>query len=935
MDRPVVVSPRSRRIAVAAVLAVVALIILGGAATFYTDLLWFRETRFTSVFWTEIRTKASLGTAFGAIFGVLLGANLLIAQKITSPRRFFTVSDQMLERYRATLQPYVRWIVLGAAALFGLFAGSGATGQWKSWLLFRHGGEFGRTDPVFGKDLGFYVFRLPFHRFLFTWGFSTLLIITLVVAGAHYLLGGIRAAPRGPRIAPEVRAHLSVLLGAMVLLKAWGYRLDQMSLLYSPRGTVTGASYTDVNAQLPALKLLVIIALLVGVMFLVNAWIRAWVLPLAGIGLLFVTSILAGGIYPAFVQRVRVAPVERTREAPYIERNIEATRASFDIDKDRVTVKGFPARTALDKRTIDRNRETVDNIRLWEPTVLADVYVQLQQIRQYYQFGDVDVDRYSVDGRRIQVMLSAREMVQSDLQEAAKTWVNTRLIYTHGFGVVASRVNRVGKEGQPDFLLKNIPPQAAGSGLEVTQPRVYFGEKEETPYVVVRSQEKELDYPAGETFEGTTYSGTGGVPLKDFFRRAAFAWRFRDVNLVLSGALRSDSRIMFRRNVGDRVRRVAPFLKFDGDPYIAIVGGRLVWIVDAYTTSDMYPYAQRVDLGDITGGMLLGSANYIRNSVKATVDAENGTVTLYLWDESDPVIRAWGSIFPGILTPRSEMPPELLEHVRYPEDLFKVQTDRYALYHMTDPEDFYLKEDAWEVPADPTAPASNPRMLPPYYVLMKLPGERAAEFVLMRPFTPNNRQNMIAWMAARSDPADYGRLMSFTFPKQSVVPGPGQVEARMNQDPAVSTDRTFFDQAKSEVILGNLLVIPIEDSLLYVQPWYLSGQGSRLPELKRVIVLAGDKVKIGQTLEEALGLLLGTAPEVPTETAPPPGATIASLVREALERYAAAQAALRRGDLAGFQRELERMKQALDRAAEAGPSATPSPTPQSSPPPRA
>jgi hypothetical protein len=926
---------RRRKLGVAfGVGAFVFLIVSGIAASFYTDLLWFTETGFTSVFWREVSTKATLGAVFGLIFAVLLLVNLWVVQKITSPYRLFTAQDQILERYRMTLRPYVRRGAAAMAIVFGLFAGSGATTQWRNWLLFSHQQRFGESDPIFGKDLGFFVFRLPFHRFLFSWTFSTLVVITIIVALAHYFMGGIRQAPAGERVAPAVKAHLSVLFGVIVLLKAWGYRLDQFNLLYSSRGSVDGASYTDVHAQMPALRLLVFIAIVCGILFLVNIRFRGWTLPTAGIAILAVTSIAAGAIYPAVVQRVRVAPAERDRERPYIERNIKATRAAFGIDNRTVDVSPLPPDSPLTKQMLAERRETVENIRLWKPELLSLTFTQLQRNTNFYEFPDVDVDRYDVAGARRQIMISAREVATAELPERAKTWQNLHLFYTHGFGVVASRVNAVTPEGQPDFVIADIPPKSIAGAPEIKEPRIYFGEIDDPQFVVVRSKTLELDYPRGQTsFVSSQYAGKGGIEMKGFLRKLAFAWRFRDVNLVLSNQISSTSRIMFRRGVADRVQRVAPFLQLDADPYIAIVNDRLVWIQDAYTTSDMYPYSERVSLADLTDRHLRGRANYIRNSVKATVDALDGTVTLYQWDDKDPVINAWREIFPKAFRPAAEMPAELRSHVRYPEDLFRVQAEQFALYHITDPIDFYTRTDVWRIPNDPTRSASqDPKPFTPYYVLMSLPDSNRAEFVLMIPFTPfsageNPRQNMTAWLAARSDPDVYGKLRAFEFGKQKVVSGPEQVFTRMINDSIVSRDLALLDPTTTRqgILYGNLLVIPIDDSILYVMPVYrTTAAGSRLPELKRVIVVARDKISIADTLKAAIDGLF--AARTPSTGPPAAGATVAELVGEALAHFQAAQRAFAAGDFTTYGAELEKLEQAL-RAANQEASPSPSPAP--------
>jgi len=924
-----------RSLVIAAIVVVVGLILLGGVATFYTDLLWFKETGFRSVFYTQIWTKTALGLTFGVAFALVMLVNLWVVHKLTSPYRLFTMQDQVLERYRATLQPYVRLGVVGLALLFGLFAGSGATSQWRNWLLFSHRQSFGGpVDPIFHKDIGFYVFRLPFERFVFTWAFSSLLVITLVVAGAHYFMGGIRSGPAGERVTPQVKAHLSVLLGALVLLKGWGYRLDQFGLLYSPRGTVTGATYTDVHAQLPALKLLVIIAIVSAVLFLINIRLRGWIMPAAALGILILTSVIAGGIYPALVQRLSVTPQERTRERPFIQRNIDATRTAFGLDK--IKARGFPDDQTLDSKAIARNGGTIQNIRLWSPEteVLGQVYTQLQRITQYYEFLDVDIDRYTTGTLRRQVMLSAREIVQSGLPSSARTWLNNHLVYTHGFGVVASRVDKVTPEGQPDFIIKDIPGTEVAGLPVITQPRIYFGESEDVPFVLVNTTEKELDYPSatGEGVQSTNYAGNGGIAMSSFLRRAAFAWRFRDFNVLISGAIKPDSRIIFRRKIQDRLQQVAPFLKLDGDPYIAIVDGRLTWINDAYTSTDMYPYSQRLDLGGVTGH-LSGRGNYVRNSVKATVDALNGTITLYVFDPTDPLIKAWQSVWPGIFRPASAMSADLRAHLRYPEDLFTLQAQQYTLYHITAANDFYQREDAWRIPDDPRPNKDQP--FPPYYVIMRLPGEKQEQFILMQPFAPfsqtgagatsTRRTNMTAWLAARSDPTGYGEMLSYVFPRQKNVPGPEQVQARINQDPLVSAQITLWNQSGSGVIYGNLLVIPIEDSLLYVQPLYLAATRGALPELKRVVVVAGDTVKMGVSLDDALNAVFGGGAGAPIEggTGATPTQTVGgtSPIDVALRDLQAADAALKRGDLAEYQREVNAAHAALEQANK------PSPTP--------
>lgn len=925
---PVPTRPRRRRpLVVAGAITVLAIVLLGSSASFYTEILWFRETGYERVLWTGLRTQFALGAAFGVIFALLLLLNLWIVHKITNPARLFTVPDQVLERYRATLRPYTRWVVIGLAVMFGLFAGTGASVRWRDWLLYQNATNFGSTDPVFNKDIGFFVFKLPFQQFLFAWGFSTLIVMIVVVGAAHYFMGGIRPQARGERVAPEVRAHLSVLMGLAVLLKAWGYRLDQFNLLYSPRGQVTGASYTDINAQLPALKLLVIIAIACSVFFFLNARLRNWILPIGGIAILALMSVIAGGAYPAAVQRFRVTPNERLRERPFIARNIEATRKAYAIDG--VTVKQFGGTARLKPDDVNSNRATIENIRLWDPDVLGSVYLSLQRIKQYYEFLDVDVDRYAFpEGRRL-VMLSPREIFPDGLPAEAQTWLNRHLVYTHGYGVVASRVDRVDPDGQPSFIIRNVPPQAVAGGPQITDPRIYFGDQDPSAFIVVNSEQKELDYPQGDKFAETQYDGKGGIRLSGVIQRAAFAWRFRDVNMLISSAVTPRSKIIFRRSVLDRISRVAPFVRVDRDPYIVIADGRLKWMVDGYTTTSMYPYSQRTSFAQITGNPDLGSGNYIRNSVKFVVDALDGTVQGYVWDDADPVLKTWMKVFPGIFQPRAEMPKPVLDHVRYPEDLFKVQTDRYGSYHITNPDNFYSKEDAWLVAEDPTQSSEISTLaVPPYYQLVELPGEKGgADFVLVRPFTPVGRPNLTAYMVAKGDADEYGEIITYVFPKSQAIFGPGQVQSRINSDPEVSPFLTLNRTGGSAVIYGNLLVVPVEDSLLYVQPLYVKGQGSNLPELRRVVVVTGETVKMAPTLQQALALVFGRDVDI-EDGETPTKVSLADLLSRAIEADRRAQAALRAGDFAEYGKQQAAMRRFLERAAtETGATPAPSPSP--------
>ena len=918
---------------------------------FFIDVLWFREVGYSQVFWSILATKFALGLLFGLAFFVVLYVNLWIVRRTTPRYRPLTPEQEIIERYRLQFEPYAWWLIPLFAAVIAFFVGLGVTGQWRTFLLWRNSGgvTFGDAEPQFGRDAAFYVFSLPWLEFVQGWLFSALVGVLLITAVAHYLWGGIR--PNAPafaeKVTPQVKAHLSVLLGLIMLSKAWGYYLGQFDLLTSQRGVVAGASYTDVNAHLPALRILVFIALACAILFLVNIRMRGWALPVIAVGLLVLVSIAAGAAYPSFVQRFSVNPQELQRERPFIERNIAATRLAFGLSE--IESRQHPVEGAVSAGEVEENATTIQNIRLWRPEILQDNYAALQRIRAYYEFEDIDVDRYTIDGERRLVMVSAREIAQDQIPGGG-TWQNRHLVYTHGFGAVASQVNTATGEGQPLFTLRDIPavgePVLDGNG---DGQRIYYGEDEDVPFVVVDSGANELDYqgtPEDDQEQVTqNYEGEGGIPLGNLFQRALFAWRYRDVNLLISGLIEDQSRIMLYRDIHERVPKAAPFLQFDWDPYAAIVGGRLVWIWDAYTTTNEYPYSEPVTLEDVATQpdpavasfpSLSGDANYIRNSVKVVVDAYDGTTTYYAADDGDPILEVWRNAFPTLFTSFDDAPPELQEHFRYPENLFQVQASRYTSYHVTDPVVFYNGGDFWDFPGDPAEASSDPEQattaqLPPmrpYYVLMKLPGETEETFSLILPFTPLERQNMIAWLAAKSDAGDdFGQMISYEFPSGRNVDGPTQVFARINADSEFATERTLLGQEGSRIRFGDFLVVPIEDSLLYVQPVYVqSNQANAIPELRRVIVVNGGNIGIGTSLDSALADALGDAVPTPTppdgdgDGEPPPTGTIDEQVRalleEAANHFALADAALRNGDLSTYQREVELAQAAIEEAAQ-------------------
>jgi uncharacterized protein len=938
--------PRRWAIAVL-LLAFVVLAAIGSLSSWYTDLLWFGEVDKTSVFWGQIRAKVTLGLLAGVGTGLIIGVNLWLVERLSPRFGPAVVGRPQMERVHQVLGPYLRPLRIAVAAFIGLLVGLGNTGSWQTFLLWRNAVPFGDRDAQFGRDIGFYVFQLPFMRSVFSWLFTSLVLALLLSAAGHYLLGGIRPQASANRIAGATQSHLTVLLGLIVALKAWGYWLDKYHLVYSTRGAATGATYTDVKAQLPALEVLFWVALICAVLFFWGVRSRGIAVPLFSIVLLAGVSIIIGGIIPTVFQRFRVAPQELQRERPYIQRNIDATRRSFGLGG--VQVRSFADKPELTAADVAANRPTVDNIRLWDPEVLQPAIRNLQAIAQYYSFSDVDVDRYPVEGQLRQVMISVREVDPSLLPQAAKTWQNLHLAYTHGYGVVATQVNTAARQGQPDFIVSDFDQERAK--IPVTQPRVYFGEPPEAgpEYVVVDTKQPEVDRPTptGDT-RTTSYDGDGGIQLSSFGRRLAFALRFRDINLLISGNLTSQSRVMFNRDIRDRVEKVAPFLQWDGDPYAVVVNGRIMFVRDGYTVTDHYPYVQRINLGEAarrdgsTGDGVRGSGNYIRNSVKAVVDAYTGKVTLYAFDESDPILRAWRKAFPDLFTPKSAIPPALADHLRYPEDLFAIQTDRYTLYHLTRADDVYSRKDLWALPEDRSgeirsqqgqnqvaalAPATAPAKMRPYYLLTSLPGQQGTKFVLTMPFTPNNKQNMLGYMAASSDPDDYGRLTLVGLDPSRTIDGPTQVNARILANPTVASELSLLNQQGSQVILGNLLIVPVKDSLLYVQPIFVrstggTGGSTTIPLLEKVAVVLNTDVGYAPTLAEAIAdVVEGQAPQQPPQQPPqqqppaqPPAANVQQLLQQANREYDLANQALQKGDLAGYQQHVNAMAKLLDQA---------------------
>lgn len=941
--------PSSRR---AVVIATVIAILLGSNffAYFYTDVLWFQELGITSVLWKGLQTQFLVGAVTAVVVALFLWLNLWIASRSGPVYSLTTAANDPVEQYREMVMPYVRWIRIGVAALIGFFTGLVASGSWQTFLLYANRTQWGIDDPEFERDISFYVFELPLLDRLAGQAWSAITTALVLSIATYYLFGAIRPQ-RGLRgMGAGALAHISVLLGLLALVKSAQYYLGQFHLNFSPRGVVTGASYTDVNAQLPALKLLVIISIVSAVLFLINIRFRTLVLPLAAVGIWIAVAFLAGGVWPWWVQRFSVEPQEQQREAPYIARNLEATRAAFGLREEDIDTQTFPAASDLSPEELDASSNLLENVRVWDPDVLQDAYQQLQAIRTYYQFEDVDIDRYEIGGRTRQVLLSARELSLVDLPEASRNWANLHLQYTHGYGLVSSLTNERTSAGQPSFLVKDVPGTVVegAEALQADEPSIYYGEGfEPFDFSIVNSKQEEIDYPTEEGVERSNYAGTGGIELSSMGRRLAFALRETDPNLVLSSLITDDSKILVYRNVRDRVQRAAPFLSVDNDPYIAVVDGRLTWILDGYTTTKWYPYSQRYDGGELVDSSQSASLddeiNYLRNSVKITVDARDGTMDFYIIDEEDPLIRVWRDVFPALFTDE-EPSTDLQAHFRYPEDLFKIQSQVYLTYHMEDPADFYSKEDEWAIPQSGTATTTTTTSggttrtttnsdVDPTYLLMTLPDETEEEFVLARPFTPRARSNMISMMLGRSDPENYGELRILQFPRQVTVFGPVQVNNLINQDVEVSQTLTLLQQEGSDVEFGSLVTLPIQDSILYVQPLFITAEDAGIPELKRVVVVFGEQVVMEESFEEALATLfdLDSVPTEPTEPTDPidrpdPSATrqpgpgqeddpaLARVLQQAAALYERAQDALAEGDFQSYGRLIERLGRVLERA---------------------
>uniref|UniRef100_UPI00404B84AA UPF0182 family membrane protein n=1 Tax=Candidatus Planktophila sp. TaxID=2175601 RepID=UPI00404B84AA len=903
---------------------------------FYADWLWFKSVDFTSTWSTILGTKAFLFILGGLLTALVVMANIFIAYKRRPLYVTMMVESDNLERYRSQVEPIRKGLFIGLSVALFYFAGSASSQLWSTWLLFRNSTSFGVTDPQFNMDISFFAFRLPFWQSLISWAITTTVLAIIASAIVHYLYSGIRLQVQQDRTTVAARVQLSVLLGVVVLLKAVAYWFDRYALALKEGRLITGLTYTDVNAVLPAKVILTGIALVCAVLFFATIIRKSWILPAAGTALLVVSSVLFAGLYPGAIQQFQVKPSESSKEAPFIQRNIDATRSAYGISD--VTVNDYQATVATNSGQLADDAATIANIRLMDPNVISSTFRQLQQIRPYYSFPQtLDIDRYTVNGVKRDVVVAVREL--NITGNPSRNWINDHLVYTHGFGFVAAFGNERDADGKPSFALGDIPPKGS---LGEFQPRIYFGEnvpdysiiggvKTDTPV--------EFDYPDDTSPNGQrnyTYTGKGGVPVGSLLNKAVFALKYQEQRILLSNLINKDSKILFERDPRDRVAKVAPWLTLDGDPYPAVVDGRVLWIIDGYTTSAGYPYSRRTVLSDAindtitsnTGASSLirnQSINYIRNSVKATVDAYDGTVSLYTWDEQEPVLKTWAKAFPKALLPKSAISKQLMDHVRYPEDLFRVQREILSSYHVRTAEAFYGGQDFWRIPRDPSTFGANAGAQPPYFLTLQMPGTKAPVFSLTTPFVPRGgRENLIAFAVVNSDAGpEYGKISVLQLPRNTNIAGPSQVASNFEAKPEVANSLSLLRRGGSDVVLGNLLTLPVGGGLLYVQPVYVQATAntSAYPLLQKVLVSFGDQIGYDDTLKGALDQVFsgnsGTAAGGTTTTGTDGSTSSSSLANALASARAAYQdglAALANGDFAAYDRAQKRLKSAIDAA---------------------
>jgi uncharacterized membrane protein (UPF0182 family) len=906
-------------------------------AGFWTDWLWYRSVKYSSVFTTTLWTKIGLFFVFGLLMALAVGVNIWLAHRLRPPLSAMSMEQQSLDRYRMGVAPYKKWILLGITALVGLIAGASAAGQWRTWLMWVNGVSFNQKDPQFHLDVSFYAFDLPWYRFLLGFGFAATILGVIAAALTHYLYGGLRITSPGARATAAATGHLSVLLGLFVALKAVAYWLDRYGLAvkssdFKATGNWTGLRYVDANAYLPAKTILFCIAVICALLFFATLWRRTWQLPVIGFGLMVLSAILIGGLYPAIVQKFQVQPNEQAKEAPYVDKNLKATREAYGIDGTQVSDYAGTSETE-DKAKLREAADTTASIRLLDPNIVSPTFQQLQQVRNYYSFPtNLDVDRYRKNGQDQDTVIGLRELNLSGIPK--NNWINDHFRYTHGYGAVTAEGTSADGEGRPVFTEYDLPSKG---DLGKYQQRIYYGEKT-TQYSVVGGPQKEIDYSDDTGEKTTSYKGDSGVNLSNPVNRAAYAVAFNEPQILYSGAIGEGSRILYNRTPKERVEAVAPWLTIDGDAYPAVVGGEIQWIVDAYTTTNGYPYASRTTLGDTTADSLTAAnnqravvaqqnqVNYIRNSVKATVDAYTGKVTLYEWDTKDPVLKTWKKAFPGTVKPKGDIPQSLMDHLRYPQDLFKVQRELLTRYHVKDATTFLSGSEVWQVPDDPTNKSGD--AVPPYYLSMKMPGQQSQAFSLTTTLTPNGRDNLSAFMSVNAEAGtkDYGKITVLKLPTGRTVDGPKRVQSQFNSEPSIAESIRLLRGGDSEVEYGNLLTVPLDGGLLYVEPVYVRGGGLKYPLLRKVLVTYGGQTAFEDTLGEALDKVFGvedTTPEPPDEgdTTEPPPATGDQTVQQALDdaqkAYEAGQEALKKGDWEAYGRAQQDLEEALQRAEEA------------------
>lgn len=899
---------------------------------FYIDWLWFKSVDFTDVWTKVLTTKIELFLLTGLISSIVISLNIYLAYK----RRPFYVPSSIeingVERIRAQIEPIIRWVFLGLFLAITYFAGTSGTLFWKEWLLFKNSTSFGVKDPQFNLDISFFAFKLPLYQALISWAISALVIAALASIFVHYMYGGIRTQGQGDRTTVAARVQLSILFGLIVLMKAIAYWFDRYSLALKENKLITGATYTDVNATLPAKSILAGIAVVCALLFFANVVRKSWLLPAAGTALMVVSSVLIAGIYPGAVQQFQVKPSESSKEAPYIQRNIDATRAAYGLTD--VDVQEYNATLTTTSAKLATDASTLNNIRLMDPNILSSTFRQLQQIKPYYGFTEsLDIDRYTVNGTVRDAVVAVRELNIDG--NPSRNWINDHLVYTHGFGFVAAYGNTVDADGKPNFIVGDLPPT---KGLGEFEPRIYFGENS-PEYSIIgggkSSEAVEFDYPDDSSASGqknVTYSGTGGVPVGGLLNKLVFAVKYGEQRILLSSLINKDSKILYERNPRDRVAKVAPWLTLDGDPYPAVVDGKITWIVDGYTTSAGYPYSEGTSLADATQDALTNNSasitaqtnqrvSYIRNSVKATVDAYDGTVTLYQWDEKDPVLKSWMKAFPKTVEPKSAISADLLSHLRYPEDLFRVQRDILSSYHVKDAASFYGGQDFWRVPSDPSTFGANASDQPPYYLTMKLPNEKEPAFSLTTPFVPRGvRENLTAFAVVNSKPGpNYGKITVLQLPRSTAISGPSQIASNFEAKPEVANALSLLRQGGSDVVLGNLLTLPVGGGLLYVQPVYVraTSNNSAYPLLQKVLVSFGETIGFDSSLKGALDQVFGGSGSISSSTATSAPTTsnssadLSAALANAKQAIADGQAALAKGDFAAYGRAQDRLKSAI------------------------